>query len=128
MYNKLYPIFTENEKNISTGDKKMKKLTIWALIGALVLVISCVTVLAVDDASRIFIGDDEESDHTGDAVITAEEAKSRAEEHTGGTALSVELENEDGYLVYGVIIETDSGRYDVKVDAGNGSVLKVEDD
>ena len=104
----------------------MNRKAIFALIGIFALVISSVAVYASDD--RIFIGDDDEADHTDDAVITEEEAVAIAEEHTGGSAISVELENEDGYLVYGVHIEKDSKNYDVKVDAGTGEVLKVEDD
>ena len=85
--------------------------------------------IAFADDARIWIGDDEESDHYDEAVITEEEAVSIAEEHTGGTAFSVELENEDGYLVYGVHVEKDDGsKYDVKVDAGTGEVLKVDSD
>jgi uncharacterized membrane protein YkoI len=104
----------------------MKKTAILAIIGIFALVISSAAVYAND--GRIAIGDDDEADHTGDATITEEEAIATAEEHTGGTAVSVELENEDGYLVYGVHIEKDGKNYDVKVDAGTGEVLKVEDD
>lgn len=110
----------------ATGDDKMKRIALWALVGALALVVSVAGVLA--NNGRIFIGEDEESTHTADAAIAPEEAKSIAENHTNGTAISVELENEDGYLVYGVIIENQTAKYDVKIDAGSGSVLKVEND
>lgn len=110
----------------STGGEKTKKILIFGIIAAIAFVAVGISAIATD--GRIFIGDDEEADHIGDAVITTEEAVTIAEEHTGGTALSVELENENDYLVYGVIIETPDGKFDVKVDAGNGNVLKVESD
>lgn len=62
------------------------------------------------------------------ARITAEQARTAALASVPGTATSVELENEDGNLVYGVSIKTASGERDVKVDAGNGKVLQVEQD
>jgi uncharacterized membrane protein YkoI len=62
------------------------------------------------------------------ARITADQARSAALAHTPGTATSVELENEDGNLVYGVTVKTSAGERDVKVDAGNGKVLHVEQD
>lgn len=62
------------------------------------------------------------------ARITADQARTAALASVPGTAQSVELENEDGNLVYGVSIKTASGERDVKVDAGNGKVLHVEQD
>ncbi len=55
------------------------------------------------------------------ATITAEEAQAVGEAE--GTAATVEIEIENGYLVYGVALE--DGR-DVKVDAGNGTVLNID--
>jgi uncharacterized membrane protein YkoI len=62
------------------------------------------------------------------ARITADQARSAALAAVPGTATSVELENEDGNLVYGVTVKTSAGERDVKVDAGNGKVLHVEQD
>ena len=62
------------------------------------------------------------------ARITADQARSAALASVPGTATGVELENEDGNLVYGVTVKTASGEKDVKVDAGNGKVLHVEQD
>ena len=112
----------------------MKRTAIWALVGAFVLisVVGASALAANTGAShqigRIFIGDSEKTIHTVNATITPAEAKSIAENYTKGTAISVELENENGYLVYGVHIKNQTGRYDVKIDAGNGTVLKVESD
>lgn len=56
------------------------------------------------------------------AKITPQQAQQAAEKAVGGQATRVQLENEDGNLVYSVII----GQNDVKVDAGNGRVLYTD--
>ncbi len=46
-----------------------------------------------------------------------------------GKVIECKLENEDGFLVYGVEIATnDMTIMEVQVDAGNGSVLSIEED
>jgi len=77
---------------------------------------------------RIFIDEDDEDSHINDVLISSDEAIAIAENATGGKALSVELNNEDGYLVWGVQIENADGLWDVKVDAGTGEILKIESD
>ena len=62
------------------------------------------------------------------ARITPEQASAAALAQVPGTVKKVELENEDGNVVYGVEIKTADGERDVKVDAGNGRVLHVEKD
>lgn len=64
------------------------------------------------------------------AKITADEAKAKAlERFPGGTVTKVELDNENGSLVYSVHLTDASGTaQDVKVDAGNGTILHVEAD
>ena len=62
------------------------------------------------------------------ARITADQARTAALGRVQGTATKVELENEDGNLVYGVSVKTAAGERDVKIDAGNGTVLHVEQD
>jgi uncharacterized membrane protein YkoI len=62
------------------------------------------------------------------ARITSAQARSAATASVPGTVGSVELENEDGNLVYGVTVKTSAGERDVKVDAGNGKVLHVDQD
>jgi len=59
------------------------------------------------------------------AKITAEEAKVKAltGQQDATTVIEVELENEDGCLVYGVELSNGS---EVTIDAGNGKVLQVE--
>ena len=62
------------------------------------------------------------------ARITPEQASAAALAQVPGTVKKVELENEDGNVVYGVEIKTADGERDVKVDAGDGRVLHVEKD
>jgi uncharacterized membrane protein YkoI len=58
------------------------------------------------------------------AVISSDDAKAVAEAaNPGSTALQVGLDNENGVLVYSV--ELDNG-LEVKVDAGNGTILHTE--
>jgi uncharacterized membrane protein YkoI len=46
-----------------------------------------------------------------------------------GKALKVELENENGFLVYSVdVVTPDNSIMDVKVDAGSGAVLAMDRD
>jgi uncharacterized membrane protein YkoI len=56
------------------------------------------------------------------ATITPEQASAAAQADVPGDVQKVELDNENGSLVYSVEI----GGKDVKVDAGNGAVLHVE--
>lgn len=62
------------------------------------------------------------------ARITPEQASAAALAQAPGTVKKVELENEEGNVVYGVEIKTADGESDVKVDAGDGRVLHVEKD
>ncbi|HEV7889922.1 MAG TPA: PepSY domain-containing protein [Pyrinomonadaceae bacterium] len=62
------------------------------------------------------------------ARITPEQARDAALAQVPGTVKKVKLENEDGNVVYGVEVKTASGERDVKVDAGDGRVLHVEQD
>lgn len=56
------------------------------------------------------------------AKISSQQAQQAAERTIGGKASRVELESENGNLVYAVEI----GQQEVKVDAGNGRVLYTE--
>ncbi|MGQ9503213.1 MAG: PepSY domain-containing protein [Candidatus Oleimicrobiaceae bacterium] len=67
---------------------------------------------------------DEAAALQGMAIISADQAKAAAEAaNPGATAVKVELDNENGTLVYSVEL---SNGLDVKVDAGNGAVLHTE--
>jgi Peptidase propeptide and YPEB domain len=56
------------------------------------------------------------------AKVTPQQAQQAAEVAQGGKSSRVKLENEDGNLVYAVVI----GQKEVKVDAGNGRILYTE--
>ena len=56
------------------------------------------------------------------AKISASQARQTAEAAQGNKASNVQLENEDGNLVYAVNI----GQNEVKVDAGNGKILYTD--
>jgi uncharacterized membrane protein YkoI len=79
--------------------------------------------IALDDSVAYGSEDAESAALASRATITAEEAQAAVEAETGGTVVKVELDNENGVLVYSVELEDGT---DVKVDAGNGSILIVE--
>lgn len=56
------------------------------------------------------------------ATITADQARQAAQAKLGGTATSVQLEDEDGMAVYNVLI----GTQEVKVHAADGTIAKIE--
>lgn len=60
------------------------------------------------------------------AKITAEDAKASALKAVSGKVADVSLDNENGNVVYSVKVQTANGVSEVKVDAGNGSVLTLE--
>jgi uncharacterized membrane protein YkoI len=63
------------------------------------------------------------------ATVSAAEAKSAALAAVPGTAGQVELDNENGNVVYSVeITKADGSKLDLKVDAGNANVLHQEAD
>lgn len=63
------------------------------------------------------------------AKIPMNSAISAALKQIPGKVIRAELENEDGYLDYGVeIVKADQQVVDVKVDAGNGRILRTDKD
>lgn len=61
------------------------------------------------------------------AKITADQAKAAALAAVPGTAGQPQLQDENGFVVYGVPVRTTAGAaMDVKVDAGTGKVLAQE--
>ena len=112
---------------IKPGGDKIKKKAIIAIVSVVAIVsIGYMVAAGGNTIGSIHIGDVDEKSVADKAVITADEAKQIAEKSVNGTAKSVEIENEDGYLVYGVIVNTTGHSYDIKVDAGNGNILKTE--
>jgi uncharacterized membrane protein YkoI len=81
--------------------------------------------IRVDDSKFAGLSESEESAALASlATITPDEALAAARAVVAGDSQKVELENENGSLVYSVQI----GGQDVKVDAGTGAVLHVESD
>lgn len=107
----------------------MKVTHKFSIVGISALVIASAFVLvAATGGGRIFIGDNEDDNGIATPNITADEATAIALNAVSGDVISVELENEDGYLVYGIHIQNAEGTWDVKVDAGTGDLLKTEID
>ncbi|MBR0598480.1 PepSY domain-containing protein [Sinanaerobacter chloroacetimidivorans] len=62
-------------------------------------------------------------------AITEDQAKQTAlASIKDGTVQSIQLEDEDGVVVYGVEIKSGNSTYDVKVDANTCSIVKSEQD
>lgn len=73
--------------------------------------------------------ENDSEDHDGllTAAITPEQAKAAAVAAQPGMAGKAELEDENGVTVYAVeVTAADGAKYDVKVDANTGRVLKSE--
>jgi uncharacterized membrane protein YkoI len=63
------------------------------------------------------------------ATIPLQTAIDTAVRSQGGTVLRAELQNEDGFLVYNVeLVSADKKVHEIKVDAGNGSILRIDVD
>lgn len=63
------------------------------------------------------------------ATVTPAQAEAAAVSDVPGTAGTAELENENGYVVYGVEVTTPDGSVvEVAIDAGTGDVLGQESD
>jgi uncharacterized membrane protein YkoI len=71
----------------------------------------------------------DEAGYADMAKVSLDGAVQSAIQAVPGKVLKVELEDEDGYLVYGVeIAKADRQIADVKIDAGNGKLLKIDKD
>ncbi len=89
-----------------------------------------------DDSNVEVETEDEDTDEVNvqqasQAKITAEEAKTIAVKHVSAKlsdVTEVELENENGHLVYSVEISKDGKLFEVEVDAINGTVMILEQD
>ena len=63
------------------------------------------------------------------AKITLQQATTIASNAQSGNISKAELQNEDGFLVYNVVIVSqDKKIHEIKVDAGNGSILRIDVD
>jgi len=114
-------------------------LMVFFCTGSVLLIATATNTNPVDWVSSIRVVEDtglseaEESGHlTPLAKITAEHAKtialSAVDTNKVGALTDVELENENGNVVYAVEFTQNGIETDVKIDAGNGKVLLIEDD
>ncbi len=79
--------------------------------------------------STIQVKDASKAEYAGMAKISLNAAVNAARKQIPGEVLRAELENENGSLVYGVeIASPDHSTVDVKIDAGNGKILKTAQD
>ncbi len=61
------------------------------------------------------------------AKITSKDAENAALAKVSGKVVKTSLDNENGYIVYSIEILTPSGmKKDVKIDAGNGTILHID--
>jgi len=79
-----------------------------------------------DEECSITVPEPEPEDLSSLALITAEQARDAVlAAYPGATVTEVELDNENGCLVYSIEL---GGDLDVRVDAGNGVILGIESD
>ena len=104
--------------NKKVNNKKMKKVLIPVLAVA-VLAGGGFTIANAQNQAEL----------AKQSKITEEAATKTALEKVPGTVNKVELEDEDGTIVYGIeIVSEDGSQQDVKIDAQTGKVVKVEAD
>lgn len=109
------------------------KITILTLMSAVFLTalitFGAVSAYETKDVGSIEVRNGDEAGFTDLAKISFDSAIKSANATVPGKVLKAELENKNGYLVYCVeVVKPDRQIADVKVDAGNGKVLKIEKD
>jgi len=112
----------------------MNKMVMAAVLGTGVLVAG----LAVNNSSfagarvqggTIPLDKQAEAEYPQLAKITMEQAIQAAQSSNPGKVIKVGLEDEDGFLVYGVeVVTPEKAIMEVKVDAGSGNVLASSPD
>jgi len=114
----------------------MKKKRIAIIVsGALVVGIAVAGVTFADSDDNeirngtIRIEKQSEAGFPSIAKISMDQAVQQALASVQGQVLKTELEDENGFLVYGVeVVTADKTIVDVKVDAGSGKVLAMDQD
>ena len=110
-------------------------ITVSGLLGAVALDGAyAATTSSPSYQSSITVGDTGDGEHAEAArymelaKIDAGKAMAAAQTRVPGKVLSAALDNENGNLVYSVVITPTAGgpAQDVKVDAGNGVVLDID--
>jgi len=120
----------------------LDKIRLAAAIGAVIAVSAPVLLKAEDPQEKPIQGSpgsirlpseaNQEAAQAGLASITAEQAIATAKsspQGSGGKLLRVELQDEDGFLVYNVeLVSPDKKVREIKVDAGTNTILRVDVD
>ena len=113
-------------------DVDLNRLCPIAVIGA-ALALSLPVISKVEDPKEIAVHGTiplpKETARASLAKLTVQQAIDAAVSRQSGTVLRVELQNEDGFLVYNVeVASADKKVHEIKVDAGDGSILRIDTD
>lgn len=109
--------------------KKVSIITGIVIAGLIALGGTAISAEQANPAGSIQITNEEEAGFASMARVSMDSAINAALKEVQGKVLRAELENENGYLVYGIeIAKTGHQIVDVKVDAGDGKILKVRND
>jgi uncharacterized membrane protein YkoI len=114
----------------------LDKIRLAAAIGAVIAVLPPVILKAEDPKETAIHGTiqlpnegNQEAVQASLAKLTVQQAINAAVSRQSGTVLRVELQNEDGFLVYNVeLASADKKVHEIKVDAGDGSILRIDVD
>ena len=114
----------------------LDKIRLAAAIGAVIAVLPPVILKAEDPKETTIHGTielpnegNQEAAQASLAKLTVRQAISAAVSRQSGTVLRVELQNKDGFLVYNVeLASADKKVHEIKVDAGDGSILRIDVD
>lgn len=109
--------------------KNTKKLAVLALGGLLFTTSASGIALASQELqSSVKITHDNEVNYAKLANVTIDRAIASALKVEPGQVIKAELENENGYLVWGVEVASNNQIHEVKVDAKNAKILKIGTD
>jgi uncharacterized membrane protein YkoI len=114
----------------------LDKIRLAAAIGAVIAVLPPAILKAEDPKETAIQGTirlpndgNQEAAQASLAKLTVQQAITAALSRQSGTVLRVELQNEDGFLVYNVeLASADKKVHEIKVDAGDGSILRIDVD
>ena len=114
----------------------LDKIRLAAAMGAVIAVLPPVISKAEDPKETAIHGTiqlpnegNHEAAQASLAKKTVQQAIDAAVSRQSGTVLRVELQNEDGFLVYNVeVASPDKKVHEIKVDAGDGSILRIDVD
>jgi uncharacterized membrane protein YkoI len=112
-----------------TDVKKESIITGMVMLGLIALGGTAISAEQANPAGSIQIKNEEEAGFASMAKVSMDSAINAALKEVQGKVLRAELENENGYLVYGIEIATTGHQIvEVNVDAGDGKILKVRND